>query len=85
MRLLPLLRQRFRVFAVTSVRERCAELRAAGAVPIVADLDQIASLRRLKGLAHHIVHLAPPQLDGERDRRTRNLRAVLQPNEGAQR
>lgn len=77
MRLLPLLRQRYRVFAVTSRPERCAELRAAGAVPIVADLDQPATLRRLAGLAPRIVHLAPPQTEGRTDRRTRRLAAVL--------
>ncbi len=77
MRLLPLLGARFRVFAVTSQPERCAELRAAGAVPIVADLDDRASLRRLAGLAPWIVHLAPPQSTGLLDRRTRNLAAIL--------
>jgi nucleoside-diphosphate-sugar epimerase len=77
MRLLPLLRDRFRVFAVTSQPERCAELRAAGAVPLVADLDQPASLRRLAGLASYVVHLAPPQAEGALDRRTRNVSAVL--------
>ncbi|MEO8170679.1 MAG: SDR family oxidoreductase [Oxalobacteraceae bacterium] len=77
MRLLPLLRERFRVFAVTSQPERCAALRAAGAVPIVADLDMPHSLRRLAGLAHTIVHLAPPQPDGTQDRRSRNLAAIL--------
>ena len=51
MRLLPLLRARFRVFAVTSQPARCAQLRAAGAVPIVANLDDRASLKRLAGLA----------------------------------
>ena len=77
MRLLPLLTGRFRVFAVTSQPERRAELRAAGAVPIVADLDHRASLRRLAGLAPWIVHLAPPQASGLLDRRTRNLAAIL--------
>jgi nucleoside-diphosphate-sugar epimerase len=77
MRLLPLLRARFRVFAVTSQPERRAALRAAGAVPIVADLDQRATLRRLAGLAPYIVHLAPPQADGALDRRTRHLAAIL--------
>ncbi|NMM38647.1 MAG: SDR family oxidoreductase [Glaciimonas sp.] len=77
MRLLPLVRNSFRVFAVTSRAERCAELRAAGAVPIVADLDQPHSLRRLAGLAHTIVHLAPPQSNGMQDRRSRNLSAIL--------
>ena len=77
MRLLPLVRERFRVFAVTSQPARCAELRAAGAVPIVADLDAPATLARLKGLAQHVVHLAPPQSSGTQDRRTRHLTAIL--------
>ncbi len=77
MRLLPLLRTRFRVFAVTSDPARRAELRAAGAVPVVADLDRPATLARLRGLARHVVHLAPPQSEGALDCRTRNLCAVL--------
>ena len=77
MRLLPLLRAQFRVFAVTSQPERRAELRAAGAVPLVADLDDPASLRRLKGLAQYVVHLAPPPAEGLLDRRTRHVAAIL--------
>lgn len=77
MRLLPLVRDRFRVFALTSQPSRCADLRAAGAIPIVADLDQPATLARLAGLASRIVHLAPPQSDGVLDRRTRRLAAIL--------
>ena len=77
MRLLPLLRPYFRVFATTSQPSRCAELRALGAVPLVADLDQPATLRRLAGLAGHVVHLAPPPAEGPLDRRTRNLTAIL--------
>ena len=77
MRLLPLVRERFRVFAVTSQAARCVQLREAGAVPIVANLDQPDSLARLTGLADRIVHLAPPQSDGLLDRRTRNAAAIL--------
>jgi nucleoside-diphosphate-sugar epimerase len=77
LRLLPLVRDHFRVFAVTSQPAHCDVLRAAGAVPIVANLDDPASLTRLAGLATTIVHLAPPQSDGEKDRRTRNLTAIL--------
>ncbi|MBC7513308.1 MAG: SDR family oxidoreductase [Herminiimonas sp.] len=76
-RLLPLVRDRFRVFAVTSQPARCADLRAAGAVPIVADLDDAGTLARLARLADHVVHLAPPQADGMQDRRTRRLVAIL--------
>jgi nucleoside-diphosphate-sugar epimerase len=76
-RLLPLVRDRFRVFAVTSQPSRCAELRAAGAIPLIADLDNPAAIARLAGIARHIVHLAPPQSEGLKDRRTRNLTAIL--------
>lgn len=77
MRLLPILRDRFRIFAVTSHVGRCDELRAAGAVPIVADLDQPHTLARLTGLARFIIHLVPPQSDGVTDKRTRHLAAIL--------
>jgi nucleoside-diphosphate-sugar epimerase len=77
MRLLPLLAGRFRVFALTSQPERRAELRALGAVPVVADLDCPATLARLGRLAPWVLHLAPPQADGEHDRRTRHLVAAL--------
>lgn len=77
MRLLPLLRHRFRVFAVTSQPARKAELRAAGAIPVVANLDEPDSLRRLAGLADTVVHLAPPQTEGMLDRRSRHLTAIL--------
>lgn len=77
MRLLPLVCDRFRVIAVTSQPHRQAELRAAGAVPLVADLDAPHSLARLAGMAAYVVHLAPPQSSGVTDRRTRNLCAIL--------
>jgi len=77
MRLLPLLRGRYRVVAVTSQESRRAELRAAGAVPVVADLDAPHTLARLAGIARIVVHLAPPQSDGDTDRRTRNATAIL--------
>jgi nucleoside-diphosphate-sugar epimerase len=77
MRLLPLVRERFRVFAVTSDPARREQLRAAGAVPLLADLDHPATLRRLAHLAGHVVHLAPPPAEGKLDKRTRNLCAIL--------
>ncbi|MDB5797789.1 MAG: family oxidoreductase [Paucimonas sp.] len=77
MRLLALLRGRFRIFAVTSQAARRDEIRAAGAIPIVADLDQPATLGRLARLANYVVHLAPPQANGDTDLRTRHLAAIL--------
>ncbi|WP_434083105.1 hypothetical protein, partial [Escherichia coli] len=69
-RCLTLLRTRFRVFAVTSRLEGRAALREAGAVPIVANLDDAASLRRLRGLSPRVLHLAPPPAVGNDDPRT---------------
>ena len=77
MRLIPLLRSRFRVFALTSQSERLSELRSAGVTPILGNLDSPQSLYRLKGLADIVVHLAPPPLQGSLDQRTRNLVAIL--------
>ena len=77
LRLVPLLLPRYRVLAVTSNPDRRAELRAAGAIPIVANLDAPLTLGRLARLAPTIVHLAPPQSEGRIDRRTRNLAAIL--------
>jgi nucleoside-diphosphate-sugar epimerase len=77
MRLIPLLRSRFRVFALTSQSERLSELRSAGVIPIFGNLDNPQSLYRLKGLADIVVHLAPPPMQGSLDQRTRNLVAIL--------
>src|SRR6185312_13359123 len=77
MRLMPMLRERFRIFAVTSREARRDELRAAGAIPVVADLDQPATLAHLGSLARTIVHLVPPKSEGKIDMRTRNLAAIL--------
>src|SRR5574343_481025 len=77
LRVLRLLAGRWRLLALTSSPARCAELRAAGAVPLVGNLDQSASLRRLAGLADAVLHLAPPPLRGDTDPRTRALAQAL--------
>lgn len=77
MRCVPLLRPRAHVFALTSHTERGSELRAAGVTPLVGDLDERRSLKRLAGLAQTVLHLAPPQKTGDDDRRTRALLATL--------
>ncbi|MBY4832829.1 NAD-dependent epimerase/dehydratase family protein [Burkholderia dolosa] len=66
-----------RIVALTSHPARRDALRAAGVTPIVGDLDRPATLRRIAGLARTILHLAPPQPDGQDDRRTRALIAAL--------
>jgi nucleoside-diphosphate-sugar epimerase len=77
MRVLRLLPPGWRVFATTSQRGRMAELRASGAQPVLANLDQPASLRRLAHLASAVLHLAPPPAQGRTDPRTRALVQAL--------
>jgi nucleoside-diphosphate-sugar epimerase len=76
-RVLKLLRGRWRLLALTSSPERCAGLRALGAVPLLGNLDSPATLGRLGGLPDAVLHLAPPPGEGEGDPRTRALLAAL--------
>ncbi|MGN6831374.1 NAD-dependent epimerase/dehydratase family protein [Paucibacter sp. M5-1] len=77
MRVLKLLQGRWPVLALTSNPERRAELRAAGARPLLGNLDEPASLGRLAGLADRVLHLAPPQPQGRDDLRTAALLQAL--------
>jgi nucleoside-diphosphate-sugar epimerase len=76
-RILPLLLSRLDVIAITRQNSHCATLRAAGAIPLVADLDEPYTLPRLAKLASHIIYLAPPPSQGICDTRSRHLAAVL--------
>ena len=77
LRVLRLLRGRCRVLALTSSPRRAVELRAGGAVPLVGNLDEPATLWRLGGLADAVLHLAPPPTQGHQDPRTRHLLRAL--------
>jgi nucleoside-diphosphate-sugar epimerase len=77
MRVLKLLRGRCRLIALTRRPEQAPALRAAGALPLVGDLDQAGTLARLAGLADAVLHLAPPPATGLADPRTANLLHAL--------
>ena len=77
LRVARLLRGHWRLLGITTSAERKAELRAAGIVPLVADLDAPATLQRAAGLADAVLHLAPPPLQGRSDPRTASLLAAL--------
>lgn len=77
LRVLRQLAGRWRVFALTSSPARAAALRAAGAVPLLGNLDDPATLARLAGLADRVLHLAPPAPEGRTDARTRALLGAL--------
>jgi nucleoside-diphosphate-sugar epimerase len=77
LRILARLRDRYRVIALTSTPARATELRAAGALPIVGDLDARRTLARCVPFAERVIHLAPPPDRGRSDPRTRHLIAAL--------
>ena len=77
LRLIPLARLRYRVFALTRDPAQCASLRAMGVTPVIGDLDKPQSLSAIAGIAHDVVHLAPPTTQGTTDARTAHLIAAL--------
>ena len=77
MRAIPSLTSRYRVFALVRNPANFARLRASGAIPVLGDLDDRASLGRIAGLADAVLHFAPPPNTGMGDTRTRNLLSSL--------
>jgi nucleoside-diphosphate-sugar epimerase len=77
LRVLRALPKPVRVLALTSTASRQHELRSAGAVPLIGNLDDARSLRRLAGLAQRVLHLAPPPGDSKSDPRTLSLMHAL--------
>ena len=76
-RMIPLVRGRYALYALVRERERIAELRALGLKAVWGDLDRPDTLGALPGLAHDVVHFAPPPSAGARDTRTAHLIAAL--------
>ena len=77
LRVLRLLGGRLRVLALTSSPARRDALRAAGAEPLVGDLDDPGTLARLAGLADAVLVLAPPPASGRTDSRLAALLHAL--------
>jgi len=66
-----------RLYGLIRSPQRADQLRAAGITPLLGDLDDRASLKRLAGLADAVLHFAPPPALGDRDPRTRRLLAAI--------
>ena len=73
-----LLKNGSRVYALTSSESRIADLQQHGICALAGNLDEPATLRRLAGVATHLIHMAPPPLQGRTDPRTRALVQTLQ-------
>jgi nucleoside-diphosphate-sugar epimerase len=72
-----LLRGRVRLYGLTRRPEDIRRLAQRGIVPIVGDLDRLASLDRLRAAPFAVVHFAPPPAEGRDDPRTARLLAAL--------
>ena len=77
LRVAGLLKASSRLMALTSSSLRVETLQRSGIAPMLGDLDKPQTLRRLAGVATHVVHMAPPPLEGHTDPRTRALVLAL--------
>lgn len=77
LRVAALLRARHRIYALTRDAERIPGLHRHGLTPLLGDLDRPETLAALAGLAHDVIHLAPPPAHGRVDARTAHLIAAL--------
>ena len=77
LRMLPRVQGRYRIYALVRSAARLALLRHCGITPIRGDLDRPETLDAIAGLAHDVVHLAPPPAHGDQDTRTAHLIAAL--------
>ncbi len=68
---------RCQVTALTSSAARLPDLRSAGVVPLLGNLDRATTLSRLAGLATRVVYLAPPPSEGWSDPRMLALSRAL--------
>jgi nucleoside-diphosphate-sugar epimerase len=76
-RTIPLIKDRYRIYALIRNDTQSEWLSAQGVTPILGDLDDRRSLARLAGLADIVLHFAPPPKTGTKDVHTRHLLATL--------
>lgn len=77
MRAARLLAGRARLVGLTRSADDVQKLRANGFLPIVGDLDDLRTLRRLRAAPYAVMHFAPPPSEGRGDPRTGHLVAAL--------
>jgi nucleoside-diphosphate-sugar epimerase len=73
LRAAPVLRTKFLLYGLTRSADQFALLRRYGIRPILGDLDSLSELQRIVGVAHAVLHTAPPPNHGQADTRTRHL------------
>jgi len=84
LRIVARLRDRFRIFGTIANPAGAAKVRAAGATPLVLDLDHSGKKSRIGELAaRRVLVLAPTSTHGSRDARARRLVRMLRALPGA--
>lgn len=76
-RVAPLLQKHYRIIGLCRNMDNFSQLQSHGINPIHGDLDDPKSLEKLAGIAHRVLHLAPPPNHGLRDWRTKHLLSAL--------
>lgn len=76
-RAVPELRKRWRLLALVRSSQQMQTARDLGVIPILADLDQRASLHKLSGLVDALLYTAPPPPTGTQDSRLLKLVSAL--------
>jgi nucleoside-diphosphate-sugar epimerase len=76
LRIVARLRDRFRIIATTATALRVIELRAAGTVPLIVNLDIAHTLTRMRAFSSRWIDLVPPAAARAGDARTRRLRSA---------
>lgn len=77
LRTIPYLQEHYRLYGLVRNNAKAGQLRAHGVTPIMGDLDEAHTLRRLAGIADVVLHFAPPPIGSRTDSRTRHLLAAL--------
>jgi nucleoside-diphosphate-sugar epimerase len=77
LRVARLLPGRVKLLALTSSSSRVRQFREENITPLLGNLDVPNTLRRLAGLATHVLHLAPPPTDDPQAKTDPRTRALL--------
>ena len=67
------LKKKYLLFGLIRSLKHLKDLRSRGIVPVIGDLDNLNSLKKISGISDDILHFAPPSPLGLIDRRTINL------------
>ena len=77
LRTAPLLQKHYRILGLWRNPDSANHLRSRGIIPVYGNLDFPRTLKKLAGIAHLVLHFAPPPNQGSKDTRTMHLLSAL--------